>query len=236
MKSKDLAKVPRSLFVISLPRSLSSKLYHACRHALGLNQPTWTTDGEILNADRFALLPQPNEDFGKKFTTENSESEAFRKLTEFLDHVFVRRGYAYKDVVQPFVVAAWIKKNKPPTIRIKRNVADVAYSMLQNHWHYPKSLFPNTKCLELAVIQGLLKAERALDSGPVEQIDFEDLIWNEEPLRRALNTLYGDILHSEIEYIDDEFQETRERIMKRRNTPLYVSILEHVGAARKSAD
>ena len=42
----------RSLFVVSLPRSLSSLLYVAASRALGLAEPGWTTDGEILNRDR----------------------------------------------------------------------------------------------------------------------------------------------------------------------------------------
>ena len=49
---------PASLFVVSLPRSLSTVTYHAARRALGLAEPTWTTDGEILNLRRFAHLEQ----------------------------------------------------------------------------------------------------------------------------------------------------------------------------------
>ena len=46
---------PESLFVLSLPRSLSTLLYHAAREAMTLCEPAWTSDGEILNADRYAL-------------------------------------------------------------------------------------------------------------------------------------------------------------------------------------
>ena len=41
-----------SLFVVSLPRSLSSFLYVAAARAIGLAEPAWTSDGEILNRDR----------------------------------------------------------------------------------------------------------------------------------------------------------------------------------------
>ena len=41
-----------SLFVVSLPRSLSSLLYVAAARAIGLSQPAWTSDGETLNRDR----------------------------------------------------------------------------------------------------------------------------------------------------------------------------------------
>ena len=41
-----------SLFIVSLPRSLSSQTYELCTKAIGLKEPRWTTHGEILNADR----------------------------------------------------------------------------------------------------------------------------------------------------------------------------------------
>jgi len=213
---------------------MSSWIYHVCRHSLGLHEPSWTSDGEVLNADRFALLPQPNNDFSNKFTQETTERDTFQKLSEFLGQIVVQRGYAYKDVVQPFVVGAWLKKNRPPTIRIKRNVADVAYSMLHNQWHYPRRIFPNTVCLELAVVQGLLHAERVLDSIPAQEVDFEKVIYDEKPLRSALCALYGDFPNRKVKFIDDEFLLKREQIMERRSSRQYELILQHIQNAKQT--
>jgi len=64
--------------------------------------------------------------------------------------------------VQPFLMAEWMKTSGFRALRIKRNVADVAYSMLTREWHYPSRLFPRTKELELAMVRGLVLADRAL--------------------------------------------------------------------------
>ncbi|HEY5259921.1 MAG TPA: hypothetical protein VIJ46_04665, partial [Rhabdochlamydiaceae bacterium] len=177
-----------------------------------------------------------NNDFSNKFTQETTERNIFQKLSEFLGQIVVQRGYAYKDVVQPFVAIAWLKKNRLPTIRIKRNVADVAYSMLNNHWHYPRRIFPDTDCLELAMVQGLLHAERVLDSIPAQEIDFEKVIYDEEPLRSALYALYGDFPNRKVKYIDREFRRRREEIIKRRSTRHYQLILGYVWEARQTLE
>src|SRR5579872_349959 len=162
----------RSLFVVTLPTSLSSVLYKAARDCLGLQNPSWTSDGEVLNADRFVLLSQPNDEASRKFILEKEDRSLFRKITEFLEQVVAPNGFAYKDVVQPFVVSQWIKNNLPPTLKIKRNIADVAYSMLRNRWQYPMRLFPTIQPVELAVIRGLVLAQEELDSIPGEEVDF----------------------------------------------------------------
>ena len=208
-------------------------MYHASRRCLNLREPTWTSDGEFLNADRFALLPQPNNDFGNKFTTE-AQRDLFQKVFDFLDQIVRPHGFAYKDVTQPFVVAAWIKENQPPTIKLKRNIADVAYSMLQNHWHYPKRLFQNTGSIEIGVIQGLLQAQRAIDSIPAPELDFDGLIYDESLLQSILVGLYGNIVIKEVRYLDDGFRRKREEIMKRRSSAQYQRILEHVEKAKQT--
>jgi hypothetical protein len=226
----------RSLFVVALPTSLSCVVYKAARNSLGLQAPGWTTDGEFLNADRFVLLPQISEEGSRKFTVEEEERALFRKITEFLEQVVVPNGFAYKDVVQPFVVSQWIKKNLPPTIKVKRNMADVAYSMiLKNKWHYPKRLFPKTQPLELAVIQGLLRAQEALDSIPGEEVNFDHLIEDEGVLNSALNSLYGDVMRiKEPRYIDHKFRVRRDEVMARRRTGEYARIVDFVHRAKET--
>jgi hypothetical protein len=234
--SPGLRPVIRSLFVVALPTSLSCVVYKAARNSLGLQTPSWTTDGEFLNADRFVLVSQPSEDGNRKFTVEEQEPALFKKITEFLDQVVASHGFAYKDVVQPFVMSQWLKKNLPPTIKVKRNIADVAYSMLiKNKWHYPKRLFPNTEPLELAVIRGLLRAQEALDSIPGEEVDFERLIEDEGSLYSALTSLYGDSVRiKDPKYIDHKFRTRRDEVMGRRRTQEYAAILDYVDRARES--
>jgi hypothetical protein len=142
-------------------------------------------------------------------------------------------GYAYKDVVQPFVVAEWLKRNPLKTIRIKRNVADVAYSMLQRRWHYPRQLFPEMKKLELALVRGLVMADKALDSIQAEQLDFEELIADEEPLLRTLLKFYEDLPITRLQYIDDKFAEKRSHILKRKKSRKYQELEDYVAEARR---
>jgi hypothetical protein len=225
----------RSLFVVALPRSLSSMIYQAARVSLGLEEPSWTSEGEFLNADRFALIPGPNEHLSIKFTTESSERALFRKITAFLDQVVVSHGFAYKDVIQPFIVSEWLKKNRVPVLKLKRNLADVAYSMLEHKWHYPARLFPRTEPVELAVVKGLLKAQEALDSIPGVEVDFDQLISDEEVLRSALASLYGkDVRIKSPKYIDREFRDRRSEIIERRSSPQYAAILDYLQRSNDS--
>jgi hypothetical protein len=90
------AELIRSLFVVALPTSLSSVVYKAARNCLGLQTPSWTSDGEFLNADRFVLISELSEDGSRKFIVEEQERALFNKISEFLDQVVVSHGFAYQ--------------------------------------------------------------------------------------------------------------------------------------------
>src|SRR5581483_3769607 len=93
-----------SLFVIALPRTMSSLVYHESRAALDLREPVWTSEGEVLNNDRFVMYGGPTVDSGVKYVTRGKKTRAqFDKIVEFLDQIVAPRGFAYKDVVNPFV-------------------------------------------------------------------------------------------------------------------------------------
>ena len=115
----------QSLYILSLPRSLSTLVYHVARLTLGFDQPSWTTDGEILNPDRVSehhnkrISAWPKWYFG----------EDTRAMFDYLDSVISTNGYTYKDVVQPFIVCKWIKSKRMPLLKINRQLADVALSM-----------------------------------------------------------------------------------------------------------
>jgi hypothetical protein len=218
-----------SLFVVSLPRSLSTLIYHAARQSLGLKEPIWTSAGEILNLDRFALMPGPARDFGRKFLRRETDSEVYAEAMAFLNHTVAPTGHGYKDVVQPFLLAEWMETSGFRALRIKRNVADVAYSMLTREWHYPSRLFPRTKDLDLAMVRGLVLADRALDSIPAQHVDFDELIHDEASIDAAVRTLYGArVMRKRVSYIDDRFKRVRARILRRRRTARYQAIADRL--------
>src|ERR1044072_5027726 len=155
-----------SLFVVSLPRSLSSLTYYIARVALGLIAPSWTSDGEIMNIDRFALYAGPRNDANVKFLVKEDKPALFERAIDFLDQATVPHGFAYKDVIHPFVVAEWLKQNEFRVLRIKRNLTNVVFSMLAHNWLYPRVVSQNQDDTEEAVIEGLIRADMALDSIP----------------------------------------------------------------------
>lgn len=218
-----------SLFVVSLPRSLSTLIYHAVRQSVGLTEPIWTSDGEIMNLDRFALMPGPARDFGRKFLRRDTDREVYVEAMAFLNHTVAPTGHGYKDVVQPFLMAEWMKTSGFRALRIKRNVADVAYSMLTREWHYPSRLFPRTKDLELAMVRGLVLADRALDTIPAQHVDFDEFIHDEAPIFAAVRQLYGArVATKRLSYIDNHFTRMRARILQRRRTARYQAIADRV--------
>jgi hypothetical protein len=191
-----------------------------------LDQPSWTTDGEILNMDRFVFLLRPQYDFGRKFTLEKTEPDAFWKMNHFLDQIAQPSGFLYKDVVQPFVMARWLKKRSFPTLIIRRPVADVVYAMTARGWNYPGIMFSNLMDNELAVVKGLARAARALDMIPGHFIDFDELVFSEEVVYRALRSFYPKVDARRVQYIDAKFEGVRGEILARRKTEKYQAIVE----------
>lgn len=218
-----------SLFVISLPRSLSSLTYYISRVALGLKAPSWTSDGEILNIDRFALYAGPSNDTAPKFIVKDHDPVRFQCAMDFLDQATVSYGFAYKDVVHPFVVSEWLKSSEFRVLRIKRNLTDVAFSMLAHKWFYPRAASQNQTDAEAAIIEGIIRADMALDEAPGEHIDFDDLINDESVLRNALVKLYpsAPVLH--FQYLNEKFCAFRdEQVLHRRTFAEYKRLEEKV--------
>ncbi len=117
-----------SLFVVSLPRSLSTLLYHAIRQSLALREPQWTTDGEILNVRRFAFLAEEGAVEGVRYVQRDHDGPRFAKLLAFLDQVTQAQGFAYKDVIQPFVVGEWLARQSAPPVGVNRPAAAASSS------------------------------------------------------------------------------------------------------------
>lgn len=223
----------RSLFIVSLPRSLSSLLFQAIRDALALAEPCWTSDGEVLNLHRLALMPEAGVMDGVRFLRRPSDPVRFDRLLAFLDQVTVREGFLYKDVVHPFVMSHWLPASGLAVLRIERPLADVAWAMLERGWLYPRAAADGGGDPEWELMTGLARARRALASIPSQVVCFEELIQDEEPLAAVLRSLYGNVPCPR--YLDDRFQAGREEVLARRQTERYQHLTE-LAAAAEAAD
>ena len=212
----------RSLFVVSLPRSLSTRVYDLARRSLGLSEPVWTSDGEILNLDRYALLADEVPFDALKFTHPKRQPKRFGRLLALVDQVARPEGFAYKDVVQPFVMAEWLPGRGLAVLKIERPVPDVAWAMLERGWFYPAlpGRIPPAPP-ERALVEGLVKAEIALSEVPGETVRFDDLIRGPETLEAALAALYDGAAAPVPDYLDGDFRNVREAVLRRRETARY---------------
>jgi hypothetical protein len=74
-----------SLFVVGLPRSLATLVFHVARLALRLKEPTWTTDGEVMNVDRFVMTPAVFDHAGIKYLRSSRRPGAVRQASRIPD-------------------------------------------------------------------------------------------------------------------------------------------------------
>jgi hypothetical protein len=206
---------------------MSSLIYHQARACVGLREPTWTSDGELLNNDRFAMYGGLTDDSGVKFIARTRSAQQFDRTLEFLDHVVQRRGFAYKDVVNPFVISTWLQDKDVCALRIERDIAEVALAMSQRRWLYPTAGSSATGS-DAALVAGLLQADAALRTVPATTVRYDELIHDEAPLHRALVELYPGHPVRARRYIDTAFVAQRARILERRRTDRYEMLCEEV--------
>jgi hypothetical protein len=209
----------KSLFIISLPRSMSSKLHRLCCSALNLQNPSWTSDGEILNVDRSVLM------LGRashclKYTRADSEA-IFHPTKKFLSQLVSKEDYCYKDVTQPFIVSEWLRENPDiNVVKIIPNLCHVAFAMMQRQWLYPTAAAGHNGDMLGMMITGLRRAAAAIDAVPGEAVHYDDLVFSFEPLRQALSRLYPQI---DIDTIaqDRGFGQYRDQVLDRRKQDTY---------------
>src|SRR5215475_13137250 len=182
----------RSLFVVSLPRSLSSLLYVAAARAIGLAEPTWTSDGEILNRDRVPRRLHRLAPADERFTLLGSAPAVFADMTSYLDGAARRHGFAYKDVVQPFVIGGWEGLGDFEVLKVRRDLAEVAYTMLKREWLYPARAASLFEAHPWALVEGLVRAEAVLDALPGVTVEYADAVLAHDSLEQALGRLYPD--------------------------------------------
>jgi hypothetical protein len=220
----------RSLFVVSLPRSLSSLLYVAAARAVGLAEPPWTSDGEILNRDRVPKRLQRLAPADERFTLMGSAPEVFADMTGYLDRAARRHGFAYKDVVQPFVIGGWEGLGDFEVLKVRRDLAEVAYTMLKRQWLYPARAASVFDANPWALVEGLVRAEAVLDALPGETVEYADAVLAHDPLDHALGRLYPDRRLAPVQYIDRRFGRTRRRLESERRSSLVFRRLERIVA------
>jgi hypothetical protein len=220
-----------SLFVVSLPRSLSSLLYVAAARAIGLGEPAWTSDGEILNRERMPRRLHGMAPADERFTLLGAAPDVFAGMTSYLDRTALRQGYAYKDVVQPFVIGGWEGLGEFKVLKVRRNVAEVAYTMLKRRWLYPARAASVFDEHPWALVEGLVRAEAVLDALPGETVEYAEAVLDHGPLESALRRLYPDAPVAPPRYIDRGFARTRRRLEAERRDSLVFRRLEWIVSA-----
>lgn len=206
----------RSLFIIGLPRSLTSLVYGVASSALSLEEPQWTSVGEILNGDR--LVTSGNDcQSAPKFTRPDSHF-TFSQLCSFFNNVVQDYGYAYKDVVQPWVSAHCLAKRSLAVLRVVRPVHEVASRMHDLGWHYPLN---KTEQQLTDSAKQTLALESRLEEALAQSVhlhsvsvNYHDLIYDETVLSHALQTLYPEHDIPPLSYIDEAFIDKRTRLVQ----------------------
>lgn len=232
-----------SLFVVSLPRSLSSTIYSSARGALGLNRPPHASAGEILNYLR-TRLPVRSLPPKAMFTTREHDPVSFERHIAFLDRTVKSEGFAYKDVVNPFVVADWPGLLRLKVLKIRRDLAEVAFAILAKGWTYPGNGAQEQHGAEWSIVEGLVRAEMVLAALPGPTIEFEDAITDHTALEETLRTLYPGVPRMPLTYIDDGFIRERQRRRKamaesprlREVRNLVEAVRAHLGSRSRGGD
>lgn len=209
---------PRSLFLVALPRSLSTLVHGLCCRSVGLRSPAWADAGEVLNGDRVLLLAAALPHFLAP------GDGAGAPLAEFLDDVVRSRGRAYKDVVQPFVLCPWLERRRDlAVLLLRRPVPDVAWAMIRQGWSFPERAGGAAGARDEPhdrLLRGLLRARRAHErlaaAVAAASLEFDDLLQDAEALPRALRQLYPELTPAPVPYLDDDFRRRRDEVLARR--------------------
>ncbi len=152
-------------------------------------------------------------------------------MTSYLDRTALRQGHAYKDVVQPFVLGGWEGLGEFEVLKVRRNVAEVAYTMLKRQWLYPAHAASVYDAHPWALVEGLVRAEAVLDALPGVTVEYADAVLGHGPLEAALRRLYPDAPLAPLGYIDRGFDRTRRRLEAERRRSLVFRRLEWIVSA-----
>ncbi|MEM9292143.1 MAG: hypothetical protein AAGD01_10720 [Acidobacteriota bacterium] len=216
---------PRSLFLVALPRSLSTLVHDLCAYALDLRSPSWARGGEILNGDQLVLQPESTEGTSRKFNLAD-ERIIQQRIRAFLSDVVQPHGRLYRDVVQPFAVTRWLKENPMPTLWVRRPLADIAFSLSRQQLSFPARAGGGEGDELDQVLRGLVRARKALGTLGAEEIEFDHLVRDEEELRTALGRLYPDHQLPPLRYRNADFRRLTEVVLGHRVSREWLEIQE----------
>lgn len=211
---------------------------------LGLREPSWTGEGEILNVDQYTAYRGRRHDECAKFTRRDQDPALFGQITEFLETAVHRRGFAYKDVIQPFVVTEWSGLRDLRVLHVRRDPAEVACAMLRQGWFYPATAVdsearrrPSKLVMLESFVAGLLAAERALERVPAARIAFEDAISRPAALASTLRELYPEVEQAAIpEMADAAIAASQSRAEEIRRAPEYLVVRALIARARDAVE
>jgi hypothetical protein len=221
-----------SLFIVSLPRSLSSAVYFNAQRALLLKESTNVAEGELLNGDRYTGYGIAGEQAWRRFARKELDPNTYYLSRLILDHVVQPTGHIYKDVVQPFVVADWLKDRDLHVLHLTRRLPDVAFAMLRRNWLYPGHGSGQQDDQELAFLEGLVLADTVLSRLAAARADYDDLIADEEVLWALLRRLYPARPLWRTPFIDEQFRMRRAETLARREMAEYKRLEERIAEVR----
>jgi hypothetical protein len=181
---------------------------------LRLESPAWTTAGEILNLDRFAM--HGGQELRSPKYVLPHHGAIYTSAMQFLDQVSVENGFCYKDVTQPFVMSSWLSRGPlRPVLKIRPNIAHTAFAMLQRKWMYPTIASRGSGGWPAMMVEGLLAAETVMRAVPGEEVGFDELLESFAPLDRALARLYPGERVAPLAPLPD-FERRRDEVLARR--------------------
>jgi len=225
-----LRKRMKSLLIVGLPRSLTSKSYKiACESLENVLTPCGANAGEILNY-------QPKSPSGMTLeTTGPFYSQDPKLIDSQIEYIMeFRNNYIVKDVVQPFVIKA-LRERHPEAfniLRIDRMIQDVTYAMTMREWWYPlravdedlikeaeKSNGIDDKLLT-AFINSLREAATCYDRLP--KVTFHSITKNEDAIPKTLREM--GYQSKQVNYVTKRFKATRTNRFDNRKTPYWKRI------------
>jgi hypothetical protein len=219
----------KSLLIVGLPRSLTSKSYKiASTCLLHELKESGANAGEILNY--YPIPPEGPVPDEKIFYTKNKED--IKEMAKYAVRFSTSR--IVKDVVQPYAVKhiRSYYKDRFNILWIDRMLQDVVYSMINRNWWYPLrnidlDLFSKAEALREGdqvsdtIITGMLgsmKDAREIYQG-LPKISYWNILHETDTIPEALRGMgYSP---NPFNYITEGFRRTRAEKLNARNTQLW---------------
>jgi hypothetical protein len=99
---------------------------------------------------------------------------------------------------------------------VRRDVAEVAYTMLKREWGYPARAASLYEEPVWSLVEGLVRADAVIDALPGVSIDYARAVRDDGALEDVLRGLYPLGPLAPIDYLDRQFVRTRRRLERDR--------------------